>query len=62
MNESRSIPTAFRRKTEDGTLFIIYDHQLYTVDRTGKPVTDDMHLHLVVTLQGIDDTSGAPGK
>jgi hypothetical protein len=31
--------------------------------RTGKPVTDEVRLHQVVTqLQDADDTSGAPGK
>jgi hypothetical protein len=31
--------------------------------RAGKPVTDDVRLHQVVTqLQDTDDTSGAPGK
>ncbi|MDA1166118.1 MAG: hypothetical protein O3B13_23730, partial [Planctomycetota bacterium] len=31
--------------------------------RAGKPVTDEVRLHQVVTqLQDTDDTSGAPGK
>jgi hypothetical protein len=88
MNESRRIPTVSRRypdgiQAEDGTLFIIYDHQRYTLNRAGKrgvgsvqiavfseedvragkPVTDKVRLHQVVTrLQDTDDTSGAPGK
>ena len=70
-------------QAEDGTLFIIYDHQRYTLNRAGKrgvgsvqiavfgeedvragkPVTDKVRLHQVVTqLQNTDDTSGAPGK
>ena len=70
-------------QAEDGTLFIIYDHQCYTLNRAcqrgvgsvqiavfseedvraGKPVTDKVRLHQVVTqLQDTDDTSGAPGK
>jgi hypothetical protein len=70
-------------QAEDGTLFIIYDHQRYTLNRAGKrgvgsvqiavcseedvragkPVTDKVRLHHVVTqLQNTDDTSGAPGK
>ena len=72
-----------RAEAEDGTLFIIYDHQRYTLNRAGKrgvgsvqmavfseedvragkPVTDKVRLHQVVTqLQDTDDTSGAPGK
>jgi hypothetical protein len=48
---------------EDGTLFIIYGHQRYTLNRAGKPVTNEVRLHQVVTqLQGTDDTSGVPGK
>jgi hypothetical protein len=70
-------------QAEDGTLFIIYDHQRYTLNRAGKrgvgsvqiavfgeedvragkPVTDKVRLHQVVTqLQDTDDTLGAPGK
>ena len=70
-------------QAEEGTLFIIYDHQRYTLNRAGKrgvasvvmatfceedvragkPVTDKVRLHQVVTqLQDTDDTSGAPGK
>ena len=70
-------------QAEDGTLFIIYDHQRYTLNRAGKrgvgsvvmamfneedvragkPVTDKVRLHQVVTqLQDTDDTSGAPGN
>ena len=70
-------------QVEDGTLFIIYDHQRYTLNRAGKqgvgsvvmatfreadvragkPVTDEVRLHQVVTqLQDTDDTSGVPGK
>jgi hypothetical protein len=70
-------------QSEDGTLFIIYDHQRYTLNRAGKrgvgsvqiavfgeedvrvgkPVTDKVRLHQVVTqLQDTDDTAGAPGK
>lgn len=52
-----------RAEAEDGTLFIIHDHQRYTFNRAGKPVTDEVGLHQVVTqLQDTDDTSGAPGK
>ena len=52
-----------RAEAEDGTLFIIYDHQRYTPNRAGKPVTDNVHLHQVVTqLPDTDDTSGVPGK
>ena len=72
-----------RAEAEDGTLFIIYDHQRYTLNRAGKrgvgsvqmavfseedvragkPVTDEVRLHHVVTqLQDTDDTSGASGK
>jgi hypothetical protein len=52
-----------KAEAEDGTLFIIYDHQRYTLNRAGKPVTGEVRLHQVVTqLQGTDDTSGAPGK
>jgi hypothetical protein len=52
-----------RAEAEDGTLFIIYDHQRYTLNRAGKPVTDKVRLHQVVTqLQDTDDTSGAPEK
>jgi hypothetical protein len=72
-----------KAEAEDGTLFIIYDHQRYTLNRAGKrgvasvqiavfgeedvhagkPVTDKVRLHQVVTqLQDIDDTSEAPGK
>jgi hypothetical protein len=72
-----------RAEAEDGTLFIIYDHQRYTLNRAGKrgvgsvvmatfreedvragkPVTDKVRLHQVVTqLQDTDDTSGTPGK
>ena len=70
-------------QAEDGTLFIIYDHQRFTLNRAGKrgvgsvqiavfseedvragkPVTDKVRLHQVVTqLQDTDDTSGAVGK
>ena len=50
-------------QAEDGTLFIIYDHQRYTLNRAGKPVTDEVRLQRVVTqLQDTDHTSGAPGK
>ena len=70
-------------QAEDGTLFIIYDHQRYTLNRAGKrgvgsvriavfseedvragkPVTDKVRLHQVVTqLQDTNNTSGAPGK
>ena len=70
-------------QAEDGTLFIIYDHQRYTLNRAGKrgvgsvqiavfseediragkPVTDKVRLHQVVTqLQNTDDTSGALKK
>jgi len=70
-------------QAEDGRLFIIYDHQRYTLSRAGqrgagsvqlavfgeediragKPVTDKVRLHQVVTqLQDTDDTSAAPGK
>ena len=52
-----------KAEAEDGTLFIIYGHQRYTLNRAGKPVTNEVRLHQVVTqLQGTDDTSGAPGK
>ena len=72
-----------RAEAKDGTLFIIYDHQRYTLNRAGKrgvgsvvmatfreedvhagkPVTDKVRLHQVVTqLQDTDDTLGAPGK
>ena len=67
---------------EDGTLFIIYNHQRYTLNRAGKrgvgsvqiavfgkedgsagkPVTDEVRLHQVVTqLQDKDDPSGTRG-
>ena len=50
-------------QAEDGTLFIIYDHQRYTLNRAGKPVTDEVRLQRVVTqLQNTDDKSGAPPK
>jgi hypothetical protein len=52
-----------KAEAEDGTLFIIYGHQRYTLNRAGKPVTNEVRLHQVVTqLQGTDDTSGVPGK
>jgi hypothetical protein len=77
------LPIRAEAEAEDGTLFIIYDHQRYTLNRAGKrgvasvqiavfgeedvhagkPVTDKVRLHQVVTqLQDTDDTSGAPGK
>ncbi|MBL6706117.1 MAG: exo-alpha-sialidase [Planctomycetaceae bacterium] len=70
-------------QTDDGTLYIIYDHQRYTLNRAGqrgtgsvvmatfleedvragKPVTDKVRLHQVVTqLQNTDDTSGTQEK
>ena len=70
-------------QTDDGTLYIIYDHQRYTLNRAGqrgvgsvvmatfreediragKPVTDKVHLHQIVTqLQAPNDTSAAPRK
>ena len=52
-----------KAEAEDGTLLIIYGHQRYTLNRAGKPVTNEVRLHQVVTqLQGTDDTSGVPGK
>jgi hypothetical protein len=53
-----------KAEAEDGTLFIIYGHQRYTLNRAGKPVTNEVRLRLVVTqlLHDTDDTSGAPGK
>jgi len=60
---SNSVATLASITTGDGTLFIIYDHQRHTLDRAGKPVTDDVHLHQVLTqIQDTDDTLGAPGK
>lgn len=70
-------------QAKDGTLFIIYDHQRYTLNRAGKrgvgsvqmavfseedvragkPVTDKVRLHHVVTqLQDTNDTRVPPGK
>jgi len=50
-------------EAQDGTLLIIYDRQRYTLNISGKPVTDEVRLHQVVTqLQDTDDPSGRPGK
>jgi hypothetical protein len=52
-----------RAEAEDGMLFIVQDHQRYTLNLSGKPVTDEVRVHQVVTqLPDTDDTSGVPGK
>ena len=38
-----------RAEADDGTLFIIYDDQRYTLNRAGKPMSDEVRLKIDVT-------------